>query len=967
MNDVVVCGLLNLFALLGTRNGVDKSKAMDLIHTYLKYCFGIQNVSSYCRLYSELRDFYDEFPDMDMEAIVNGICSNLTSRVNVEEQSSVLLRLMEFCKLGEKEISADDEVFLKVRENFNISDDRYSGYFNFVEGIPGDNIWIQPLWGGSLKTLYDSTNNRLLFSYVGDSVVMMNDVPVFSGIFQIWQQSGVLKGSGVAGNTAPMYYSTIMALYENVEPGKTVELCGRNIEYRFDSASANGIHDFSFTLESGQLVAIMGGSGVGKSTLLSLLNGTLHPQSGSITINGHDIREPEAKALIGYVPQDDLLVEELTVYQNLWYTAKLCFDKMPEAELDRRVMSVLTQLGLDAAKDLKVGSPINKFISGGQRKRLNIALELIREPAILFLDEPTSGLSSTDTEKVINLLKEQTGKGKLIIVNIHQPSSNVYKLFDRLWLLDRGGYPVFDGNPIEAVSYFKKMANYADADTSTCPACGNVNPEIVLNIIDETGLDSRGNRTEERKVRPEEWHELYLKNRPSTGPADVSDVPPTEQKRPGRFSQMLIFLKRNLSAKLTDIQYLTVTLLEAPLLAVISGFLTRFTPDTGIYTVMENKNLPSYLFMAIIVSIFLGMSGSAEEIIKDRALLKREKFLNLSYGSYIWSKMLYMAVVCMVQTLLFIVVGNQIMGIHGMFWIWWLLLFMSAFLSALIGLLLSQCLSSVVSIYITIPLLLIPQILLCGLVVHFDDLTPGSETGNVPVIGDVIPSRWSYEALAVASFSMNDYKKLTYDLDCEKFTCQYYEKGFIYELQSQLENQEDERRKGKEVNPIHEKVLSAGLRQLSVDCGLEPYSGDSSYDSRWEYLDNAKKTLSDRGNRLTLMTDARMVPIARERGNEALSQMKKDNTNLQLENLMVNLNSSHTHTVVNDRIVPRVGYVYLRPQSRNGRAPFYSGVKVVGNMEIPTYWFNLSVLLFMSILLSFCLITDIPGKFVRKE
>lgn len=543
----------------------------------------------------------------------------------------------------------------------------------------------------------------------------------------------------------------------------------------------------------------------------------------------------------------------------------------------------------------------------------------------------------------------------------------MYKLFDRLWLLDRGGYPVFDGNPIEAVSYFKKMANYADADTSTCPACGNVNPEIVLNIIDETGLDSRGNRTEERKVRPEEWHELYLKNRPSTGPADVSDVPPTEQKRPGRFSQMLIFLKRNLSAKLTDIQYLTVTLLEAPLLAVISGFLTRFTPDTGIYTVMENKNLPSYLFMAIIVSIFLGMSGSAEEIIKDRALLKREKFLNLSYGSYIWSKMLYMAVVCMVQTLLFIVVGNQIMGIHGMFRIWWLLLFLSAFLSALIGLLLSQCLSSVVSIYITIPLLLIPQILLCGLVVHFDDLTPGSETGNVPVIGDVIPSRWSYEALAVASFSMNDYKKLTYDLDCEKFTCQYYEKGFIYELQSQLENQEDERRKGKEVNPIHEKVLSAGLRQLSADCGLEPYSGDSSYDSRWEYLDNAKKTLSDRGNRLTLMTDAKMVPIARERGNGALSQMKKDNTNLQLENLMVNLNSSHTHTVVNDRIVPRVGYVYLRPQSRNGRAPFYSGVKVVGNMEIPTYWFNLSVLLFMSILLSFCLITDIPGKFVRKE
>ena len=162
----------------------------------------------------------------------------------------------------------------------------------------------------------------------------------------------------------------------------------------------------------------MGGSGTGKTTLLSLLNGSIKPQGGSITINGHDISEPAAKDLIGFVPQDDLLIEELTVYQNLWYTAKLCFEGMSAEDIDKRVMKTLKNLGLDAAKDLKAGSAINKYISGGQRKRLNIALELIREPAVLFLDEPTSGLSSADTEKVINLLKELTFKGKLIIVNI---------------------------------------------------------------------------------------------------------------------------------------------------------------------------------------------------------------------------------------------------------------------------------------------------------------------------------------------------------------------------------------------------------------------------------------------------------------------------------------------------------------------------------------------------------------------
>lgn len=967
MNDVVLSSFLNLFALMGSRNGVAAEKASELVLTYLKHYYGIQNHTSYFNLYSDLRDYYDASPELDKEATINGICANLVSRVSTDEQSSVLLRLLEFCKLGKGSVDRDDSIFREIQRNFSLSDGKYSTFADFVEGKISSDVWIQPLWGGTLKTCLDRDINKLMFTYEGDTVVLMNDIPVVNGIFQTWQQSGVLKGTGSsASHTAPLYYSTVMALFENTSNSDMVEFCGRHVEYRFSNNNGAGLHDFSFNLQSGQLVAIMGGSGVGKSTLLFLLNGTIKPQSGTITVNGHGINEPEAKSLIGFVPQDDLLIEELTVYQNLWYTAKLCFDKMSDSDIDRRVNSVLTQLGLEAAKDLKVGSPINKTISGGQRKRLNIALELIREPSILFLDEPTSGLSSTDSEKVINLLKEQTYKGKLIIVNIHQPSSDIYKLFDRLWVLDKGGYPVFDGNPIEAVSYFKKEANYADSSVSACPTCGNVNPEIVLNIIDETSLDSLGNRTGNRKVTPQEWHSKYLESRPRMEEVDVSAVPPTDQKKVGKFKQMLIFLRRNFSAKITDIQYLAVTLLEAPLLALISGLLTHFTPDSGVYTLMENKNFPSFLFMAVIVSVFLGMSGSAEEIIKDRALLKREKFLSLSYGSYIWSKIIYMAGVSLVQTFLFSAIGSLVIGIHGMFWIWWLLLFVTELLSALIGLLLSQCLSSVVSIYITIPLLLIPQILLCGLVVHFEDLTPDSKTGNVPVIGDIIPSRWAYEALATASFSMNEYKDITYDLDAEAFTCQYYQHKFIYELESQLEYRQQESEDARE-GSIHTAILRNGLQQLFEACRIEPYAGDWSYDSLEKYLDQAKKTLSNRGNRSTLEADARLSAMTREKGAQAMIQLKKDNCNTQLENLTVGLNIQNACKIVGDRIVPKVGQIYLKPLSKNGRAPFYSGVKVVGNLEIQTYWFDIYVLLIMCVLLSACLLSDIPGKFIRKE
>lgn len=963
MNDIILSGLINLFALFGSKNGIEPKSSKGLINDYLVKFYGIRNPESYLRLYSTLRDYYDSFPDLDKDPIIEGVCTGLNTRIKEEERFILLLRLLEFCKKNTQSFDSGDELFIRVSELFSVDADTYRESVDFIQGRDGGAVMISDLGGGKLKTFYLKEKKILIFSYSGEGEVFKDDVRIENGIFQIWERSSVLKGH----DFRPLYYYSIIEKYEPQSRKNNVELRGVDVNFRFETGGDNGIHDFSFSLHGGELVAIMGGSGVGKTTLLSLLNGNLKPQSGSLTINGHSIDEPEAKSLIGFVPQDDLLIEELTVFQNLWYTAKLCFSGMGDSEIEAKVMSVLSNLGLEGAKDLKVGSPINKFISGGQRKRLNIALELIREPAILFLDEPTSGLSSADTETVVSLLKEQTGKGRLIVANIHQPSSDVYKMFDRLWLLDKGGYPIYDGNPIEAVSYFKTAANYADSQTSSCPVCGNVNPEVVLNIIDEKRLDNAGHMTNVRKISPKEWHEMYVGERPEYVKADVGEVPHTDQKRPGALKQTWIFLKRNVLTKVTNLQYMLVTLLESPVLAFICALLTRFTPDGGAYTLMDNKNFPTYLFMAIIVAIFLGMSGSAEEIIKDRALLKREKFLNLSHSSYIWSKILYMAVVCLVQTALFIVVGNLIIGVKGMFLIWWIILFVSAFLSSLIGLLLSQCLNSVVAIYITIPILLIPQILLCGLVVNFEDLNSGSKTGNVPVIGDIIPSRWAYEALAVANFSMTDYGQLVYHEDRARYEDLFYERSFIYEIESQIETRQDEISQGKEENPNHLAVIRSGFRQIAGVCGIEEYSGDESYDSLLEYAGRAKKILSDRGNKLTLALDRKISGYIKEHGQDSFIRLKQDNYNLQLENLVLNRNADHLYTVVGDCIVLRSGYIYITPRSTNGRAPFYSGVKILGNKQINTYWFNIAILLLMCVLVSLCLFFDIPGKYARNE
>ena len=968
MTDVILSSFISLFALFGNEEQVDETRAKNMLVSYLCHHFGIRNTDLYLDLYSDMRAAYEMTDNLDTTDTVKSICSTLHGKIRAKEEALLLLRLMEFC--SDDGIQAD-AMFKTMAEEFNIPQSQYDEFLSYVTDKSTEHVMLHHIDGidGTLKTMLDPMTGMLIFTYTGNSNVLLNDVPVLSGTYQVWLQSSVLKVLG----GKPVYYSSIISAYEHGKSAKqsmnshfqTVEFCGRDINFRFPN-SDNGMHDLSFTLHNGELLAIMGGSGPGKTTLLSLLNGSLKPQEGSITINGHDISEPRAKDLIGYVPQDDLLIEELTVYQNLWFTAKLCFEGMSPEEMDRRVMKTLKDLGLDATKDLKVGSAINKYISGGQRKRLNIALELIREPAVLFLDEPTSGLSSADTEKVINLLKEQTLKGKLIIVNIHQPSSDVYKLFDRLWLLDKGGYPVFDGNPIDAITYFKETAKYADAETSACPTCGNVNPEIVLNIIDEKALTGSGELSDERKITPQEWHKLYLKNRPELPAPAVSDVPPSDQRKPGVIKQFAIFLQRNIKTKATNLQYLLITLLQAPLLAVVCAFLTRFAPAEG-YSVMDNKNLVSYFFMAVIVATFTGMIGSAEEIIKDRALLKRESFLHLSYNSYIWSKIVYMAGVSLVQTLLFIAIGNSIMGLHGLFWTWWLILFVTALLSNLMGLLLSQCLNSIVAIYISIPMLLIPQILLCGLVVSFSDLTPKSTNGNVPLIGDIIPSRWSYEALAVTSYSDNLYEKPFFELDRQKYENQFYNMGFLYELQSQLETMNDEKKRGVAVDPAHMQVIETNLPQLTAYCGMQPYQGDKSYASLYKYMDDAERILAKRTNEVTLKADALMASFIRQMGKDGVLQLKRDNFNTKLEEHVIGADQRSMVSIVDGHLVPRMSLIFLTPQSHIGRAPFYSSVKIVGPWTIKTLWFNIGVLLSMCVVLAILLFTDCPGRYIRKS
>ncbi|MCD7937953.1 MAG: ATP-binding cassette domain-containing protein, partial [Tannerellaceae bacterium] len=908
MNESILSGLLNLFAVFASIVKLNPEQAYKAVYSYLSSHFGVRDHKEHIELYTALRDMYDDsLIPVDKETVVKNVCSQMKVKLTSEEQVLLLIRFLEFAYTNSNEFKEHIHLFHTVAEIFHMPETEFREALVFITGgnVPSIltissseedatnyvNHILRPGMEGIIRILYLQRFDKIIFTYQGHSAVYLNDNPVTPDMFYTWQYSSVIKSPLFL----PVYYSDLVAVFHQDTEKEIVRLSGRDINFCFPN-SPNGIHNFSFDLQSGQLVAIMGGSGVGKSTLLGIMNGNIQPQEGAVTINGFSLETPEARRLIGFVPQDDLLIEELTVYQNLWYTARLCFNGLSEIELEERVDQVLKDLDLSEIKSLQVGSPLNKTISGGQRKRLNIALELIREPAILFLDEPTSGLSSSDSEKVVTLLKEQTHRGRLVVVNIHQPSSEIYKLFDRLWLLDRGGYPIYDGNPIEAITYFKQAAKYTDPYTSVCDACGNVNPELILNIIDSKKIDDTGNQTQLRKFTPQEWHEKYLKDRPAYHSVLQYPLPESQQEKPPRWKQFLIFLERNVRTKLTNKQYLMIALLEAPVLAVIVAMLSRYSEESG-YTLWANKNFISYIFMSVIVATFIGMTISAEEIIKDRPVLKRERFLRLSRGSYLTSKIFFVFCVSGVQTLLFILIGNSIIGVgKEMFLTWWNVLWITAFVANLTGLWLSQTLNSIVSIYITIPLLLIPQILLCGLVVHFDDLnTKAAEKNVVPLIGDIIPSRWAFEALVVEQYRSNAYNQAYFLVEREKYMAQYYANIHAPEVEGLIRKYQENPDKNEK------RLIENELKVLGLAARIEPYESGNPYQP---YLEKATEHLKTRANNFTAYLEQLQREDVQKKGKEAMQELRRKSHNEAIEDLVIGIGNNKFYKRINNRLYP---------------------------------------------------------------
>lgn len=1023
MNENILNALIHLFALVAniTRHGVS-STGQSIVREYLYRYLDGDLIDEYLRLFSNYYEFYQrELKDEDIREIKNSqsllsfqitnVCRQIQRGLLRDERIIVFLQLLEFVK-EDQIVSEEERKFLDlVATSFNILEEEYSDFRAFIfDGDPKKisegrvlvvnnqlTEWSQNLaWVmknekkqkkphyhhlyrenlyGHLMLLHIPSIRAFILRYLGELNIYLEGHKVIPGRAYFLGHGAIIKGP----NIKSIYYSEIADIFLRKEYDYDITLTAENATFHFPG-SENGVQPFTFSESTGQLIGIMGGSGVGKSTLLNVLVGKLPLSSGRVTINGHRVhgRNRNVKAVIGFVPQDDLLFEELTVEQNLLYNARLCFGDLSEEEINKRVDQIVADLDLLDIRPLKVGDPLNKYISGGQRKRLNIGLELMREPAILFVDEPTSGLSSMDSEKVMLLLKLQAQRGRLVVVNIHQPSSYIYKLLDKLWILDKGGYPIYQGNPVDAIVYFKTVSSQVDAAESECSRCGNIKTDDILRIVEARKIDQFGRFTKERRTTANEWYDKYLEEIEAKIEVESQsrDLPDTDFKIPNVLKQFRVFSQRNLKAKLANTQYVVINLLEAPVLALILGFFTKYFA-AGRYDFSENVNFPVFLFMSVVVSLFLGLTISAEEIIKDRKILERESFLNLSRFSYLNAKILFLFALSALQTFMFLGIGYAVLEVDGLLWYHWLVLFTASCMGNMLGLNISSGLDSVIAIYILIPLILVPQLLLGGAMIKYDEMHPSLRARYyVPLVADFMTTRWAFEALAVSQFKRNDFEKHFFRSERVISQNEYRAGYLIPRLENLVKQIMQERLQEQENAHISEnlELLRNELYYLAETIEGVPYENlpylipglfnQELAEETIGYLTYMRSVFQTRSEEAREEKERIYETMLDSLGQNGFLELRQRQHNKKLADIVQNRNDLQKIERLGERYMQKQDPIFMKPMSNIGRAHFFAPEKIVEGVAIPTLWFNILMMWVGSGVLYITLLFDVLRKII---
>lgn len=505
------------------------------------------------------------------------------------------------------------------------------------------------------------------------------------------------------------------------------------------------LDNIGFSLKRGEMACVLGPSGSGKSTMLSMLAGHLSPTFGEILYNGETM-SPHASELrrhVAYIPREDILDEAMTVGEHVYQASIARRPRLSHSDRMRRVLAILSFVGISHLTKRNVGRSGERTISDGERTRLNLGLDLTGTADVFLIDEPISGLSSGDAEKVIQTL-ENMASGRILLCTLHRPAQSILNRFKKVMVLTSKGQMAFWGTPEEMMLYFRKAAHEMGLIIPP-EAISAGGADYVFEVL-EASYNSL--KTSEQTVS-ELWQARFEREMHRLGKqtpqheTGTRKIPRISRRNPLELWRLFsLWVSRTYLGRIRSRMGLYAVLLEGPVLALLIAGTLRAASETS-YSYYKALHINEYLFLSLVLAMFFGLTDSACEILRDRPLIKRESNYKLFVPGYLLAKTLVLTGIAATQCALYLLVGNLILEIHDMFWAHLGIMSLTAFVGIAMSLMVSAFVRSDRTALNIVPLLLVPQILLAGALVRFEEMNEYSPTIPEYLIPDSIENALS--------------------------------------------------------------------------------------------------------------------------------------------------------------------------------------------------------------------------------
>ncbi len=928
---------------------------------------------------------------------------NAQQNLFLKERFLIILALLEFSELNYKGNSNLISEIARLAENLNLEKSDFENAHDFItKNLSSSNrnllileedrhldemlegSWIEQYnqetqeqgnrdifhrIRGKLIFRYFSRFNFLAFHHEGTENLTINRKRVYPGYFYSLDKNDSICFEGLY----PIYSDEIIRHFKLSGSTPKIMLKAVDLGYCYKD-SENSVKPFSVSEESGKLVGIIGNNGVGKSTILKLISGHLIPSKGNIYINETDLIKENFRiqSVIGFVSHENMIFPELSIYDNLLFQARLSLGNHTETQILKRIEEVTRKFGIQDIQDNKARDFNNRTLNEFTQKCINIAIEMLRNPLILCLDEPLTGLSYYDAKRMMNLLKEEAYSGKLVIMTVHLPTLEIFKLYDKIWLIDYDGHMIYSGEPKITYTYLNNTGlipyHLRDRDPE------EVGPEEIINLIETRKIGTDGRISNERLINPEEWYRVFRKGsetEPKTAYKSWKAAPVSVSGIPGIEKQFFVYLHRNFRKFINDWKFILIYLAGIPAVGVLLALMLRQVSGSP-YTFGDNTFLPLYIFFLVNYMLFSGLLTSADALYKERNNSFRDYWINLSSFSYLNAKVVFVFLLSLIQIAIIVIAGNFVLEFKGLLFPFILTLFGVSAFANLLALNLSSAVRNLASVYLLIPFILIPGLVFSGFLIQFDDYYRyRSNDKKIPLIAEIVPTRWAYEALIVAQFKDNSYNRHFFDLDFAEYQNRFTIKKLIpllklslddclslYQTTDSSQSMEQKLRllthefellaEHEEVAPF-ESILSLTLNDFD----------EKVYENAFGYLTYLTFQIENSIEETASRRQKEIMNLSVSLHTQTPDDFRNKHHNLAIESLVYGKFQEGYAKIEKDRVLKSGTSIYMYPESKVGRAAFFSAYKRFNNRYVETLRFNLSVLWTLNLILYVLLMSDL--------